>query len=115
MRPRKEKLPLTLDSLVALMIPGTPYTAAKLSCILDGSPEAIAAILVTLTAIGRVETSLSECGRYKDQRETRRIYWIPAFSAPNVAQRRTAPAEVTGVLTGYDLGRFQRLAMASRR
>jgi len=97
------------------MIPGTPYTAAKLSCIFDGSPEAIAAVLATLTAIGKVETSLPECGRYRDQRETRRIYWLPLYSSPNVAQRRTAPAEMVGELVGYDLSRFQRLAMATRR
>lgn len=115
MRPRKERLPLTLDSLAALMIPGTTYTAAKLSCIFDGSPEAIAAILTTLTATGRVETSLPECGRYRDSREARRIYWIPVYARPNVAERRLGPAGVSGELKGYDLTRFQRLAMATRR
>lgn len=115
MRPRKNLLPLTLDSLVALMIPGTPYTAAKLSCIFDGSPEAIAAVLVTLTATGRVETSLPECGRYRDSREVRRIYWVPVSARPDVAERRRGPAEIVGELTGYDLCRFQRLAMATRR
>jgi hypothetical protein len=97
------------------MIPGTPYTTLKLSHIFDGSPEAVAAVLATLTAIGRVKTSLPECGRHRDRREERRIYWIPSLERTDVAQRRTGPAEVAGVLTGYDLTRFQRLCMTTRK
>lgn len=117
MRPRKNLIPLTLDSLVALMIPGKPYTAAKLSCIFDGSPAAIAAMLTTLTAAGTLHTSLADCGRKRDLREERRIFWVPLDSSPKpgIAARRIGPAEVAGELRGYDLTRFQRLAMASRR
>jgi hypothetical protein len=97
------------------MLPGTPYTTLKLSHIFDGSPEAVAAVLATLTAIGRVKTTLPECGRHRDRREERRIYWIPSLERTDVAQRRTGPAEVAGVLTGYDLMRFQRLCMTTRK
>lgn len=115
MRPRKNLLPLNLDSLVALMVPGKPYTAAKLSCIFDGSPAAIAGMLETLAAIGKLHTSLADCGRKRDLREERRIFWRPLESETGIALRRTAPAEVQGELKDYDLSRFQRLAMASRR
>lgn len=115
MRPRKNLLPLTFDSLVALMVPGKPYTAAKLSCIFAGSPTAIAGMLATLTGLGRLQTSLADCGRKRDLREERRIYWRPIESETGIALRRTAPAEVKGTLTGYDLMRFQRLAMESRK
>jgi len=115
MRPRKERLPLTLDSLTALMIPGKSYTAAKLSCIFDASPAAIHGLLTTLEAAGKLTSSTVYCGRTKDLREDRRIYSIPANTRADVAQRRTGPAEMPGELQNYDLGRFQRLAMASRR
>lgn len=115
MRPRKNLIPLTLDSLTALMIPGKSYTAAKLSCIFDASPAAIHGLLTTLEAAGNLTSSSADCGRKKDLREERRIYWVPAEARIDVAQRRLGPAEVSGELTGYDLGRFQRLAMTSRR
>lgn len=115
MRPRKNLVPLTLDSLVALMISGKSYTPAKLSCIFDGSPAAIIGLLTTLEAAGRLTSSPADCGRKKDLREDRRIYWIVSESRPDVAQRRIGPAEIAGELQGYDLTRLQRLAMACRR
>jgi hypothetical protein len=115
MRRHKNLLPLTLESVAALMIPGKSYTAAKLSCLFDGSPSAITCVLSTLIAFGVVSSQLADKGRRLDRREDRRIYWIPFHSLPNIAERRQQPAETFGELRGYDLASFQRLCMATRR
>jgi hypothetical protein len=115
MRPRKNLLVLSPDNLKANLIPGRLYTTAKLSCMFDASPSAIAEVLITLEASGIVNTSQPICGRARDMRPERRIYWIPLYTRTDVAARRIGPAESKAELTGYDLTRFQRLAMTSRR
>jgi hypothetical protein len=114
MRPRKHLLPLTIESLAALMIPGKPYTAAKLSCIFDGSPASIIEVLTTLESGGRITSAAADCGRKRDLRLERRIYWIPLYTRVEIAARRIGPAEVSGELKNYDLTSLQRLAMTSR-
>jgi hypothetical protein len=115
MRRRKIQLPLSTDSLLAAMLPDQHYTTSKLACMIDGSPAAIADVLATLVATGRVCTALAECGRYRDSRESRRLYWLNPYGAPGIALRRVRPAEVVGQLTGYDLMSFARRALAARR
>jgi hypothetical protein len=103
MRRRKHLMPLTLDSLRTHMAPGRSYTSVMLACIFDGSPAAIADMLETLSAAGDIRSHIA----YRETRPERRRYWI----AP---PKRLTPAE-RGELRGYDLMRFPRLAMASRR
>lgn len=115
MRRRKNLLSLSSDSLAAFMVPGKTYTVSMLSWIFDGTPADIAAILKALEAAGRVESAPPCAGRCPDHRETRRLFWMPASRRANVAERRTAAAEVRGELANYDLLSHQRLCMASRR
>jgi hypothetical protein len=115
MRPRKNRITLSLDNLTANMIPGKTYTAAKLSCIFDASPPTIAEMLNTLTVAGRMETSLASKGRRPDRREERRIYWVAAYTRVDVASRRIAPSEIKGELRDYDLMSHQRLCLQSRK
>lgn len=115
MRPRKNLLPLSTDSVLAAMLPGKSYTTATLACIVDGSPAAIRDVLATIEATGRIRSAAGECGRYKDSRESRRLYWIDPYASPHFASRRMRPVEVKGQLTGYDLLSVARLAMTARR
>lgn len=115
MRPRKTLLVLSPDNLKANLIPGRLYTTAKLSCMFDASQSAIAEVLITLAASGVVNTSQPICGRTRDMRPERRIYWIPLYTRVEIAARRIGPAEVSGELKNYDLTSLQRLAMTSRR
>jgi len=103
MRPRKYLQPLTLDGIRAHMAPGRSYTAAMLACIFDGSPAAIVGLLETLQASGALRSSIA----YRESRPSRRRYWLAPPTRPSLAAR----AE----LRGYDLTRFARLAMDSRR
>lgn len=114
MRPRKTLLVLSPDNLKANLIPGRLYTTAKLSCMFDASPAAIGEVLLTLAASGIVSTSQPICGRTRDMRPERRIYWIPLYTRTDIALRRIAPTESRGELK-YDLTSFQKLAMTSRR
>lgn len=107
MRPRKNRLVLTLDTLRDHMSPGRSYTAAILACVFDGSPDAIVQMLETLCAAGGIVSAAPNCGRKRDLRKDRRRYWI----AP---PRRLTYADRTELLK-YDLLRFSRLAMAARR
>lgn len=115
MRPRKNLLPLTLDSLLSVMIPGKRYTVPMLSCMFDGGSAAITETLQTLVAAGKVSSSRENCGRYRDSREERRNYWVSAFSRVDVAQRRWQPADMREELKSYDLMAHQRLCMTMRR
>jgi hypothetical protein len=115
MRPRKNLLPLTLDSLLSIMVPGKRYTVPMLACMFDGGPGAITDTLQTLIATGKVNSSLNNCGRYRDSREERRNYWVSAFVRIDVAQRRFQPADMREELKSYDLMAHQRLCMTVRR
>jgi hypothetical protein len=115
MRPRKNLLTLSLDGMRAFMASGKPYSVQRLAYIFDASKTAIADVLVTLEAQGSVTSSHANCGMKRDLRSERRIYWAPVYSLPDVAARRLRSAETPGELSGYDLSRFQRLAMETRR
>lgn len=103
MRPRKHRLVLSLDNLRAHLAPGRSYTAAILACVFDGSPADIGELLGTLHASGELNSMLA----YRETRPERRRYWI----AP---PKRMTHAERTELLR-YDLLRFPRLAMETRR
>lgn len=103
MRPRKNRLVLTLDTLRDHMSPGRSYTAAILACVFDGSPDAIVQMLETLCAAGEVRSMIA----YRETRPERRRYWIAPPKRMTYADRSE--------LRSYDLMRFPRLAMASRR
>lgn len=108
MRPRKNLLPLSLESLREFMASGRAYSVPMLACIFDASPASISAVLTTLVAEGAAKSR-----REPRQLESRRVYWLvrPAL----IADRRMHPAHIPGELVGYDLTRLPRLCMAVRR
>lgn len=107
MRRRKHLIPLTLENLITEIPPGRAFTVEHLSMLFTGSPAAIEEIAETAVAQGHLCGSLVVRG-------FRRTYWVPRAPAPDVATRRTQPAEVSGTLF-YDLMSLARLAMSARR
>ncbi|MCO1396403.1 hypothetical protein [Burkholderia cenocepacia] len=107
MRRRKTLIALTLDNLVTALPPGRAYAIEGLSMMFAGSPAAIEEVAEVAVASGRLCASMKVRG-------FRRTYWVPQAPAPDVATRRTQPAESTGTLS-YDLMSLARLAMTARR
>lgn len=108
MRPRKQLIPLSLDALTTALPPGRAYTINALHLMVEGTPDELSALLRQAVEAGRVCASI-------EIRGFRRTYWIPAATAPGVAERRWQPADMRGSLNGYDLMSLARLALAARR
>jgi hypothetical protein len=108
MRARKIKLPLSLDSLLATLVPGRTYTVQVLSLLYEGGAQAIESVLDQARQMGAIEVSGKNRGY-------RKRYWLRDDFRPNVTTRRTQPAEVSGMLQGYDLMALARLAQLVRR
>jgi hypothetical protein len=109
MRARKVRLPLTLDCLLATLVPGKPYTPKCLALLYEGTVEEVEAVLREACATGAME----ESGVNRDFKTPR--YWIREDFKPNVAGARTQPAHMTGQLVGYDLMALAKLSRGFRR
>lgn len=109
MRARKVRLPLTLDTLLATLVPGKPYTPRCLALLYAGTPEEVEVVLRAGCAAGAMDVS----GVSREHRTPR--YWIRGDHKPNVAAVRTQPAHMTGPLVGYDLMALSKLSRGFRR
>jgi hypothetical protein len=110
MRARKVKLPLSLDTLLATLVPGKPYTLQYLALLYEGGAQAIERVLLQGRDAGAIGVSAN------DKAYNGRIrYWLREDFRPRVAGPRIQPAHMTGPLVGYDLMALARLSHTFRR
>jgi hypothetical protein len=109
MRARKVRLPLTLECLLATLVPGKPYTPQCLALLYEGSAEDVERVLQAGHATG----AMGMTGVSREHRAPR--YWVRVDYQPNMAGPRTQPAHMTGQLVGYDLMALAKLARGFRR
>jgi hypothetical protein len=110
MRARKVKLPLTLECLMATLVPGKLYTPRCLSLLYEGTEEEVERVLREGCAQGVMDESAERSREHRGKR-----YWLREDYRPRVAGPRTQPAHMTGPLTGYDLMALARLSTGFRR
>lgn len=108
MRPFKNKLPLSLEVLLATLVVGVPYTSRRLGLMFEGGAPAVLTLLERATAIGAVRCSGNVRGY-----TTR--YWLSSTYTPGRTSRPLQPADMHGELQGYDLMSRARLCDGFRR
>jgi hypothetical protein len=108
MRPRKVKLPLSVDGLLSTLVPGKAYTLRCLALLYEGGERAIECVLQQACDAGAMEASGKNRGY-------RKRYWVRSDYKPNVAERRWQAADTKGELAGYDLMAHARLCNTFRR